>query len=246
MFILFIIACFARYSYLASPFWFYNLKRTCRLPLYMSAAGPDPGLRAGRRFRGTVYGDIIARPQPAYFAGGYGLRSTDTLPVYRPPTMNFSSDVLQALLSLDSDMDIRRCEESGIAGGGGRRRPPSYRSRSRLSLVLNAMETQNQGHNEQQSQQQQDQHQQQFQGDAAVQNGKQMKEQKHEQKEEEDKRQNEQQQHETEQKGNRERKGTAEGGNAMNRAKGEHEDTVRDGDEHDDAGRKNQDENSLS
>ncbi|KAJ4524430.1 hypothetical protein HRR78_004548 [Exophiala dermatitidis] len=133
--------------------------------------------------------------------------------------MNFSSDVLQALLSLDSDMDIRRCEESGIGGGGGRRRPPSYRSRSRLSLVLNAMETQNQGHNEQQSQQQQDQHQQQFQGDAAVQNGKQMKEQKHEQKEEEDKRQNEQQQHETEQKGNRERKGTAEGGNAMNRAK---------------------------
>ena len=107
VFIAIAAAWLVRYSYLANPHPLQDLERW---------------LGVGQRRRTPIshypFGvenepPYIPRPQPAVIAV---TRSRDTLPLYRTTT-NFSNDVLQGLLSLETPV-------------GGR--PPSYRSR--LSL----------------------------------------------------------------------------------------------------------------
>lgn len=119
IFIAVTVAWVLRYSYLASPHWLDRVKRWLGLSNRQRTRTPISHYPTTTCIciqpRGHA---IITRPERAYF----GLRSTDPLPLYRPSSNNFSSDVLQALLSLE------------IPEGSAR--PPSYRSR--LSLGWDA------------------------------------------------------------------------------------------------------------
>jgi hypothetical protein len=112
IFVVLTLALVLRYAYLASPFWLVRLKRW--MGLCPSDRTPISHLPLGLSKRPQASNPV--QPEPAHTR----VRKLDPLPPYLP-TSRFSSDVLDALESL---------EKVSIT------RPPSYRSRLSVELRM--------------------------------------------------------------------------------------------------------------